>query len=96
MSVLEEWKAQVTAFQKSGLSQTKWGQQQGVAKGTFSYRLSKIRKTLIDASFIELKPKAKSASIKIQYKEFSIFLDKDFNEEVFLKIVRSLNKEGSC
>ena len=58
----EHWREVVSNFESSGLSQSEFSRQQGLAKNRLSYWINKFRECKPKSSFVELDPKAKAKS----------------------------------
>lgn len=102
-SRLQEWKEKLNQQKLSDLTITSWCRQHDISIQTFYYwkRKAAPKTTLIRSDFTEisvqqkLDPKSKEIGVSLEYHNFCIHLEKEFDRSALKQCLRIL-KELSC
>lgn len=87
----DEWKSKIEEFKRSGMSQQKWCQAQGIPYHLFKYRLYTPRKqklSPIAPLFKELK--SPTSSLKIKWNNLTLEIDSEFDEALLKRFLNAL------
>ena len=88
-------KACVDKWKSSGKNASQWCQEHNIPKSTFQDWKNKFYNQKIEkSSFVEI-PKEPSIGIVIKYKGVAVYLDKNFDEQILHRCLKTI-KRISC